>query len=53
LLDIAERSRLPFEAILEAADLLRENSLLELAPEAKGREEVPAKVAHKNVVPSS
>jgi aminopeptidase-like protein len=53
LLDIAERSRLPFETILEAADLLRENSLLELAPEAKGREEVPAKVAHKNVVPSS
>jgi aminopeptidase-like protein len=53
LLDIAERSRLPFAAILEAADLLRENGLLELVPEAKGREEVPAKVAHKNIVPSS
>jgi aminopeptidase-like protein len=43
LLDIAERSRLPFAAILEAADRLRENGLLEPVPEAKGTEEVPAK----------
>jgi hypothetical protein len=53
LLDIAERSRLPFLAIREAADLLRENGLLELVPEAKGREEVPAKVANKNTAPNS
>jgi len=52
LLDIAERSRLPFSTILEAADLLRENGLLELVPEANGEEEVLAKVAHKNSVPN-
>jgi len=53
LLDIAERSRLPFLAILEAADVLRENGLLELVPESNGREELSPKLAHKNVVPSS
>jgi len=52
LLDIAERSGLPFSTILEAADLLRENGLLELVPEANVEEEVPAKVAHKNSVPN-
>jgi aminopeptidase-like protein len=43
LLDIAERAHLPFSAILEAADLLQENGLLELAtPETRGEEELPA-----------
>ena len=50
LLDIAERSRLPFAAILGAADVLREKGLLEIIPEAKSREAVPAKGAPRNVV---
>lgn len=45
LLDIAERSRLPFAAILEAAALLQENGLLELVGEAKSRTGLPSKVA--------
>jgi aminopeptidase-like protein len=53
LFDIAERSRMPFSAILEAADLLCENGLLELVPEAKGREEASARVAHKNSATNS
>ena len=53
LLDIAERSRLPFSVILAAADLLRENGLLELAPESNGNEEFLAKLAHKRVSPNS
>jgi aminopeptidase-like protein len=49
LLDIAERARLPFSVILEAAELLRENGLLELVPEARRRENAPASMAHRNI----
>jgi aminopeptidase-like protein len=52
LLDIAERSRLPFSTILEAADLLRENGLLRPVPDSSGEEEVPAKQTNKNIVPN-
>ena len=53
LLDIAERSRLPFATILEAADLLHEIGLLEVVSVARRGEEVLAKVAHRSVVPNS
>lgn len=47
LLDIAERSHLPFSAIHGATQLLHENGLLELVPETS-REETSANVSHKN-----
>ncbi len=53
LLDIAERSHLPFSVIYEAAVLLRENGLLELVPEPRDREKVPTKVANRNTGPNS
>jgi aminopeptidase-like protein len=53
LLDIAERARLPFSVIFEAAELLRENGLLELIPEARSGEEIPGSVAHRNIAPNS
>jgi aminopeptidase-like protein len=36
LLDIAERSRLPFATILQAAEILHESGLLEMVPESEG-----------------
>jgi aminopeptidase-like protein len=53
LLDIAERSRLPFPAIQEAANLLRENGLLEPVTGAMDREEVSAEVPYRNAAPNS
>jgi aminopeptidase-like protein len=53
LLDIAERARLPFSVILEAADLLCENGLLEPVPEARGREEPTAHMPHRNITRNS
>jgi len=41
LLDIAERARLPFTLVSDAADLLRENGLLEPAPAASARDSSP------------
>jgi aminopeptidase-like protein len=38
LLDIAERAHLPFSAVREAADLLRENGLLEPMEETNRRD---------------
>jgi len=48
LLDIAERSRLSFAMIFEAAQLLRENGLLELVLGANDGEEVAAKGVHRS-----
>lgn len=45
LLDIAERSGIPFSAISDAAELLRENGLLSAAPESDGQRAEPAAVA--------
>jgi aminopeptidase-like protein len=53
LLDIAERASLPFFAIFEAAELLRENGLLEIISEAKNRKEYSARVVQENIVPNS
>ncbi|MGB9433235.1 MAG: DUF4910 domain-containing protein [Candidatus Acidiferrum sp.] len=53
LLDIAERAGLLFSSILEAAELLRENGLLELVPEATGRKEFSAKMVQENIGPNS
>jgi len=53
LLDIAERAGLLFSSIFEAAELLRENGLLELVPEARGRKELSAKMVQENIVPNS
>jgi aminopeptidase-like protein len=47
LLDIAERSRLSFTAIHDAATLLLQNGLLELIPQV-GREEDAVRVPHKH-----
>ncbi|MGB7727486.1 MAG: DUF4910 domain-containing protein [Candidatus Acidiferrum sp.] len=53
LLDIADRAGLSFSLILEAAELLCRNGLLELVPEAGGRTEFNAKVVQENIVPNS
>jgi aminopeptidase-like protein len=41
LLDIAERSSLPFSAVSDAADMLHESGLLSLLPEGLAGEELP------------
>ncbi len=51
LLDIAERARLPFPVILDAADLLRDNGLLEPVPE--NLHEIAEEMAHKKSAPIS
>ncbi len=50
LLDIAERSGLPFSAINDAADLLRQNGLLEVVTEGVGTEAKSAG-ASKSMLP--
>jgi aminopeptidase-like protein len=42
LLDIAERSGLPFHAIRDAADVLKDAGLLSAAPAARGPADIPA-----------
>ena len=53
LLDIAERARLPFRVILDAANLLRENGLLEPVPETSNHKEIAQEMAHKKSAPIS
>jgi len=53
LLDIAQRARLPFSAILEAANLLQANGLLELvAPETRAEEDLPTNALKRNTAPN-
>lgn len=47
LLDIAERSRLPFPVILDAANLLREGGLLAPVPETTDHNEAAEAMAHR------
>jgi aminopeptidase-like protein len=53
LLDIAERSRLPFPVILDAANLLRDCGLLEPVPETSDRNETAEAMAHRKNGPIS
>lgn len=53
LLDIADRARLPFTMILDAADLLRDSGLLEPVPETSDHNEIVGEVAHKKSAPIS
>jgi len=53
LLDIAERSRLPFTFISEAADLLHKNGLLEPSPSSKPGADCSHKKPRRKTAPAS
>ncbi|HEY1482562.1 MAG TPA: DUF4910 domain-containing protein [Candidatus Acidoferrum sp.] len=53
LLAIAERSKLPFADILDAANLLHENNLLELVPNAASQDSAANSLPRKHAAPNS